>query len=134
MCYLLILNYVCVVFSFTRHSTGFQSDRYSAGAWVCEKCTPTSRGNLEAWSWCGSDPPWELSKPGGEVSEPRVRESAGLPTGVLSAVAWDSYVLFHATDLVVIVELTLWVGISFLSCFVKIIDTVLRKDTVIINN
>ena len=41
---------------------------------VCEKCTPKSRGNLEAWGWCGNDLPWELCKPGGEISELPVKE------------------------------------------------------------
>jgi hypothetical protein len=31
--------------------------------------------------WRGNDPPWEFSKPGGEISELQIRESAEMRTG-----------------------------------------------------
>lgn len=65
-----------MVFSFTQQRGSREKGK--AGR---EKCTPTSHRNLEVWDRCGSNMPWELSEPSGEISELPVRESAKLRTG-----------------------------------------------------
>ena len=45
------------VFLHGGNTIGFQGERYGGKAWVCEKYTPKGHGNLEAWGWCGNDPP-----------------------------------------------------------------------------
>lgn len=72
---------LCGVFLPVATRLGSRETGNGGRVWVCEKCTSKSRGNLEAWGWRGSDPPWELSEPGGEILELWVRKSARLRTG-----------------------------------------------------
>ena len=94
--YLLILNKIVWYFPSRRGTTGLHRERYHYKASVCKKYAPKSGGNCEAWGWHGSNPPWELSELGGEISELQVIESAEMRTSwpvlrATSAMVWIDF-------------------------------------------
>lgn len=60
-------------------------ERYGGRAWVCEKCTPASHGNLEACDWHGNSRPWKYSELGGK------RDFGALSQRVCWALAWIAF-------------------------------------------
>jgi hypothetical protein len=77
----------------------FQRERSGNRAWVCEKCTSKSHGNLGAWGWCCSDSPWRTRW---RDFEAQVRESVEMRTGqpaylCTASVVWIVCLIFHAS-------------------------------------
>ena len=95
---------LCGVLGSQGESTGLQKQRYGGKVWVCKKCSPKSHGNLEAWGWHGSNLPWELREPGGQISELQAKESAEVRTDppahlCTARVAWIGFLIIHATTM-----------------------------------
>lgn len=61
---------------------------------------PARRVNSDMWGWRDTNPPWELSKSGGEILELQVRASAEMRTDSQYTASGSvvAFLLFHTTD------------------------------------